>query len=113
MKIYHNPRCKKSRETLERIREQGIEPEIVKYLEIPPSPEELKDILKKLDMEAGDIIRTGEKVYKENYKGKELSQDDWIEAIQDHPKLMQRPIAVEGDKAVIGRPPENVDELIG
>lgn len=111
MKIYHNPRCKKSRETLKRIQENGTEPEIIKYLDTPPSKEEMRDILGKLGMNASDIIRKTEKIYKEEFKGRELSEEEWLGALQQYPKLMQRPIVVEGEDAVIGRPPENVDRL--
>ena len=112
MTIYHNPKCKKSRETLQRIRDAGTEPEIVEYLKTPPSPDDLRDILQKLGMNAEDIIRKGEKVYKEEYKNKELSEDEWLDALHKNPKLIERPIVIEDDRAVLGRPPENVDELL-
>jgi arsenate reductase len=112
MIIYHNPKCKKSRETLQRIRDAGTEPEIVEYLKTPPSPDELRDLLQKLGMNAEDIIRKGEKVYKEEFKGKELSEEEWLEVLNQNPKLIERPIVVENDRAVLGRPPENVDELL-
>jgi arsenate reductase len=112
MKIYHNPRCKKSRETLAILEENNIEPEIIKYLKTPPSEKELKAILAKLDMPAEKLVRKTEKIYKEKYKGKELSEDDWLEAMVEHPKLIQRPIVIKGDKAIVGRPPENVNALI-
>lgn len=112
MQIYHNPRCRKSRETLQRIEAAGKKPEIIKYLEMPPTREELTAILRKLDIPAARLIRKGEAVYKEEYKGKELTEAEWIEAMLQHPKLMERPIVVEGDRAVIGRPPENVDALL-
>ncbi len=111
MTIYHNPRCKKSRETLQLIREKGIEPEIVEYLKEPPSPKELQSILKKLGTNAEDIVRKNEKEFKEHFKGKELTEEEWLEALNEHPKLIERPIVVEGDRAAIGRPPENVQEL--
>lgn len=112
MKIYHNPRCSKSRSALQLLEEKGADVEIVKYLEDTPSKEELKDLLKKLDKKAEEIVRKGEKDYKENFKGKELSDEEWIEAFIQYPKLIERPIFVKGDKAVVGRPPENVLELI-
>jgi len=112
MKIYHNPRCKKSRETLQRIEAAGISPEIIKYLETPPSADELKSILRKLNLQAPELIRRGEKVYKEKFKGQDLSEKEWIQAMIDHPKLIERPIVIDGDRAVIGRPPEHVDELL-
>ena len=111
MIIYHNPRCRKSRETLAIIKDNGVQPEIVEYLEHPLNKEELREVLKKLNMKASEIIRKGEVVYKEKFKGKELSEDEWIQAISEHPKLMERPIVVKGNKAVLGRPPENANAL--
>jgi|SRR5690554_503261 len=112
MKIYHNPRCSKSRTTLEILQEKGAEVEVVKYLESTPSVSELKEILRKLGMKAEDIIRKGEKEYKENFKGASLTEDEWIQAMVQYPKLIERPIVVKGDNAVIGRPPENVLKLL-
>jgi arsenate reductase len=111
MKIYHNPRCRKSREALSLLQDRGLEPEIVLYLKDRPTREELKDLLGKLGMKAHELIRKGEAIYKETYKGKELSEEEWIEAMLQHPKLMERPIVVKGDKAIVGRPPEKVLEL--
>ncbi len=113
MKIYHNPRCRKSRETLELLRKHGIEPEIVEYLKTPPTKEELRDILRKLGIKPQDIVRKGEAIYKEQYKGKELSDEEWLDVLVQHPRLIERPIVVDGERAVIGRPPENVLQLIG
>ncbi|QCK14898.1 arsenate reductase (glutaredoxin) [Mangrovivirga cuniculi] len=112
MKIYHNPRCAKSRDTLKIIKEQGVEPEIVEYLKETPSKDELKDVINMLGVSPQDIIRKGEAAYKENFKGKDLSDDEWLEAMVEYPKLIERPIVIKGDKAVIGRPPENVKELL-
>lgn len=112
MKIYHNPRCRKSRESLTLLQEKNIEPEIIKYLDTPPSSSELREILKKLGIKAEQLVRKSEKIYKENYKGKTLSEEQWIEAMVKHPKLIERPIVIKGNKAVIGRPPQNVLELI-
>ncbi len=111
MKIYHNPRCRKSRETLDILTNKGIEPEVVLYLETPPSKRELKEILSKLGISAFDLVRKTEAIYKENYKGKDLTEAKWIEAMIKYPKLIERPIVVKGKKAVIGRPPENVEVL--
>ena len=111
MIIYHNPRCRKSRETLAIINDNGVQPDIVEYLVNPMNKEELKAILDKLDMKASQIIRKGEAIFKEKFKGKDLSEDEWIQAISDYPKLMERPIVVKGNKAVLGRPPENVNEM--
>lgn len=112
MKIYHNSRCSKSRSALSILQEKQLDVTVVNYLETPPSIKEIKDILKKLGMKAEDLIRKGEKEFKENYKGKELTEDEWINAMAKYPKLIERPIFVNGDKAVVGRPPEKVLELI-
>jgi arsenate reductase len=111
MKIYHNPRCRKSRETLQLIEEKGIEPEIIEYLKEVPSEKEIADLLKKLDIPAEKLLRKGEAIFKEKYKGKELSEAEWIKAMHENPKLIERPIVVKDNKAVLGRPPENVKEL--
>ena len=112
MKILHNPRCRKSRETLELIQDKGIDPEIILYLNTPPNKEELKSILSKLGIKPAQLIRKGEPIYKEKFKGKELTDAEWIDAMVTYPKLIERPIVIEGNKAVIGRPPVNVLELI-
>ncbi|MEH0156293.1 arsenate reductase (glutaredoxin) [Limibacter armeniacum] len=112
MKIFHNPRCTKSRQTLQLIEEKGADVEIVKYLDDTPSKSELKEVLKKLGMQPSQIIRKGESIYKEQFKGKDLSEDEWLDVLVNNPKLIERPIVVKGDKAVIGRPPENVLSLL-
>jgi len=112
MKIYHNPRCRKSREALSILQEKGQDPEIIEYLKTPPSETELKDILNKLGKAPKDIIRTGENLYKEHYKGKELPDEEWIKILVSNPVLIERPIVIKGDKAVVGRPPENILDLI-
>ncbi len=112
MKIYHNPRCRKSRETLQIIEEAGVKVEIVKYLEDIPTAAELKDLLGKLGIPAEKLLRKGEVIFKENFKGKNLSEDEWIEVMIQNPKLIERPIVVKGDKAVLGRPPQNVESLL-
>jgi arsenate reductase len=111
--IYHNPGCSKSRQALELIRRKGIEPRIIKYLETPPSADELAAVLKKLSLNATALIRTSESIYADvNPDRRELSQQDAIELMVVHPKLIQRPIIVAGDRAIIGRPPENVDAIL-
>ncbi|MCO6488021.1 MAG: arsenate reductase (glutaredoxin) [Phaeodactylibacter sp.] len=112
MKIYHNPRCRKSRETLAILEGKGLKPEIVLYLESPPSREELKEILKMLGMKASELVRQGEQIYKDNFKGKVLPEEEWLDALVSYPKLIERPIVIRGKKAVIGRPPEKVEELL-
>lgn len=111
MEIYHNPRCSKSRQTLELIRDAGIEPEVIEYLKTIPTTEELKDILMKLNLNAADILRKGETAYKEIIKGKEFGEEELIQIMIENPKLIERPIVVRGNKAVLGRPPENVKVL--
>lgn len=113
MKIYHNPRCSKSRQTLQLIQENGVEPEIVLYLDIVPTAAELKDIIAKLGFESPrDLMRRGEKAYKE--LGLKEVQDEaaLIQAMINNPKLIERPIVIKGDKAVLGRPPENALNLL-
>ena len=111
MKIYHNPRCSKSRQTLSVIQERGEEVEIVEYLKDPPSTHELREVLNKLGMKPEQIIRKGEAIYKEKYKGNSFTDDQWIEIMTSNPILIERPIVVNGNKAVMGRPPENVKHL--
>ncbi|MFK7757769.1 MAG: arsenate reductase (glutaredoxin) [Flavobacteriales bacterium] len=110
--IYHNPRCMKSRQTLALLREHKIEPEINEYLKQVPTKDELKMILAKLNLNVKDIIRTGEQVYKTKFKGMNFTDEEWITILTEQPKLIERPIVTKGNKAVIGRPPENVLELI-
>lgn len=107
--IYHNPRCSKSRETLAIIQQQTLEPEIIDYFKTPPSHQQLDSILRGLDMQPRDLMRRGEREYKENHLDDEsLSRDQLIEAMIQHPKLIERPIVVAGDQVIIGRPPELV-----
>lgn len=113
MKIYHNPRCKKSRAGLEHLKRQGIEPEIIKYMkEAPLSEDKLKNLLMKLNRKPQDIIRTQEKVYKDNFKGKNFTEDEWVKILVENPRLIQRPIVESKYKAVIGDPPQNIDGLL-
>ena len=112
MEIYHNPRCRKSRETLNILQDSGVDFEIRKYLDDPPTKVELTDVLKKLDIRPLALIRKREEVFKNEFKGKDLSDDEWIDVMVAHPRLIERPIVIEGDRAVIGRPPENVREFL-
>lgn len=111
MIIYHNARCRKSRETLELIKKEGVEAEVVEYLKNPLKESEIRTILKKLKMKAADIIRKNEPLYLEKYASKKLSEKEWIRVLSDNPVLMERPIVVKDNKAVLGRPPENVKKL--
>ncbi|MCB0650337.1 MAG: arsenate reductase (glutaredoxin) [Saprospiraceae bacterium] len=113
MQIYHNPRCGKSRQTLALLEENNIHPDIILYLEDTPSRKELASLLEKLGMKASEIVRTGEQIFKDNFKGRTISEDEWLDILVEYPKLIERPIVVKGDKAVLGRPPENVLELLG
>lgn len=112
MEIWHNPRCKKSRETLNLIQEAGKDVKVVEYLKTPPDEAAIKHVLDMLDIPAEKLVRKGEEVYKTNYKGKDMSDEEWIKAMAEHPKLIERPVVIEGDKAIIGRPPENVKALL-
>jgi arsenate reductase (glutaredoxin) len=111
--IYHNPRCTKSRATLALLNERGIEPKVVEYLQTPPTAKELKAIVSKLGIKPEELVRKGEDVYKEKFAGKTLTDAQWIQALAANPILIERPIVVHGDQAVIGRPPENVEKILG
>ena len=111
-RLYHNPRCSKSRQTLELLRQHEIEPEIIFYLDSPPSITELSDLLIKLAFRASDLLRKGESIYKEKVKPYDLTEQDLLALMVEYPKLIERPIAVCGKRAVLGRPPENVLKLI-
>ena len=111
--IYHNPRCSKSRQTLELLREHDIQPEVILYLEDTPDRKTIKSILKKLGLKPRDLMRMKEAEYQENaLDNPALSDDELIQALIDHPKLIERPIVVNGDKAAIGWPPESVLTII-
>ncbi len=112
MKIYHNPRCRKSREGLQILEGSKQDFEVVLYLENTPSYDELKSIIQKLDIAPIDLVRKGEKDWKENFKGKDLSDKEIIEAMTTYPKLIERPIVIKGNKAVVGRPPEMIKDLL-
>ncbi len=112
IKIYHNPRCKKSRAGLAHLKEKGVEFEIVEYLKNPIGEDELKDILVKLNAKPQEMIRTQEEVYRKQFKGKNFTDDEWVKIMVENPKLIQRPIIVKKYKAVWADPPENLDKLI-
>ena len=110
--IYHNPRCSKSRQTLQVLQDNNQQPEIVEYLKTPLNKEQLQQLTTHLDCSVRDIIRTSEADYKDNnFADEKLSDDELLDAIVKMPKLMQRPIVVNGEKAAIGRPPESVLEI--
>lgn len=110
--LFHNPRCSKSREALALLRERGIEPQIVEYLTHPPSAAQLEALIAKLGMKPEALVRKGEAIYKEKFAGKSLSDAEWLEALATHPILIERPIAIKDSRAVVGRPPERVLELL-
>ncbi len=110
--IYHNPRCSKSRETLELLNQRGVAPDIIEYLKNPPTKAELKALIAQLGISAEQLIRKGEAIFKEHYAGKTLSDAQWIDAMISHPVLIERPIVTDGKRAVLGRPPENVAKLL-
>ncbi len=111
--LYHNPRCSKSRAVLALLEENDIEPEIVQYIDNPPDVSQLKDLLKKLDMNLRDILRRNEPDYDElGLDDTTLNEEIVFDLVSKHPKLIQRPIIVQGDRAIIGRPPENVLSFI-
>nr|WP_276900693.1 arsenate reductase (glutaredoxin) [Pedobacter kyonggii] len=111
--IYHNNRCTKSRCALAELENSGKAFEVVYYLETPPNKSELEEIIRKLGIKPLELIRKGEKVFTEHYKGKSLSDEEWIGAMVAHPILIERPIIISGDKAVIARPTEKIKEILG
>lgn len=112
-RLYHNPRCSKSRGALELLQERGIQPHIVPYLETPPSADELRDVLRMLGLPARALLRTGEDAFAElDLSRPELDEDALINAMVAHPRLIERPIFVHEGRAVLGRPPEKVLELL-
>jgi len=112
IKIYHNPRCSKSRMGVAFLEDAKINYEVVNYLKEPPSEEELKDLIDKLGITPIELVRKNEKIWKENYKGKDLSDDEIIKAMVENPKLIERPIVINGNKAVVARPTEKIKEIL-
>ena len=112
IKIYHNPRCKKSREGLAILEKSNKKFEIVRYLDDIPSVESLTEIIKLLEITPIQLIRKTESIWKERFKGKEMSDAEIIEAMISNPKLIERPIVINNNKAVIGRPPENIISIL-
>lgn len=112
IKIYHNSRCSKSRNGVAYLEAKGVDFEVRQYLKEPLTVEELTTLIAKMDSSAKDIIRKEEKYFKENLKGKDLSDDELIKEMVQEPKLIQRPIVEKGDKAVMARPVENIDQLL-
>ncbi|OJV27243.1 MAG: arsenate reductase (glutaredoxin) [Bacteroidetes bacterium 37-13] len=109
--VYHNPRCSKSREAVAFLQEQNAEIEIIEYLKDSPTESEIKALLQKLNIPAIDLVRKGEELFKTNYKDKTLSEKEWIKILAENPILIERPVIVKGNKAVIARPTEKINEL--
>ena len=110
--IYHNPRCSKSREALALLKDNGITPKVVEYLKDAPTRKDLELLVMQLGIPASELVRKGEALYKEKYKGLKLNEHEWIRVMHENPVLIERPVVVRGHTAVIGRPTENVQELI-
>ena len=110
--IWHKTTCSTSKKTLKLLMENKVMPKIRLYVDEPPTQVELKALLKKLGLKAEDIVRKKEKLYKEEYKDKQLTQAEWVRVLSKNPILIERPIIIRGDKAVVGRPPENVLDLL-
>ena len=110
--IYHNSRCSKSRAGVEYLENKGKEFDVVKYLDENLTENELKDLIKKLGIKPIELVRKNEAIWKENYKDQNLSDAEIIKAMVENPKLIERPIVVNGDKAVIARPTEKIDEVL-
>lgn len=112
IKVYHNPRCSKSRCALDYLNEKGIQFEVIEYMNSPLNKKELSNVLNKLGISAEDLLRKNEADYKENFKGKTLANEEWIDAMIKFPKLIERPIVINQDKAVVARPTEKIDEIL-
>jgi len=110
--IYHNGQCSKCKGALELLQEKGVPHEVRWYVAEPLTKEELQILLNKLQMKAHELVRTGEELYKNEYEGKDISEEEWLDILIEKPELMQRPIVVKGDKAIIARPPEKVLEIL-
>ena len=112
IEIYHNNRCGKSRDALAILTEKNVDFKVIEYLKNPLTASQIKTLLKKLNISAFDLIRKGETIFKENYKDKQLSENEWIVVLEQNPILIERPIVVNGNKAIIARPPEKVLEIL-
>jgi len=112
LRVYHNARCSKSRAACALLQERGLALEVVEYLKTPPSRAELAGLLRKLGATAESLVRKGEDIYKSDYQGRELDEEAWLDALVAHPILIERPIVVRGERAVVARPPEKVLSLL-
>jgi arsenate reductase (glutaredoxin) len=109
--IYHNPRCSKSRAALALLEAHGVTPQVIEYLSETPSAAALREVVRKLGIEPAELVRKGEEIYRKKYAGRTLSDAEWIDAMVKDPILIERPIVIRGERAMIGRPPENVQRL--
>ncbi len=112
IKIYHNPRCTKSRQGIEALEKSGEQFEVIKYLENIPTKDELRKVLGYLNISAENLVRKNEAIWKENYRGKNLSEEEILDAMIQYPKLIERPIVLRDNRAVIGRPTEKIFDLL-
>jgi len=112
MEVYHNPRCGKSRAAIEYLTKNKHDFEVIEYLKEIPTKDELKQLLQKLNMSAEQLLRKNEAIYKEKYKGKNYAEEEWINIMIENPKLIERPIVVNGKKAVVARPTEKIEEIV-
>lgn len=112
MKLYHNPRCSKSRQGLAILKNANLDVEIIEYLKTPLNKNEIKEIIQKLKIKPIALVRKNEAIWKEKFKHQNLSDDEIIQALTDFPKLIERPIFINGNKAIIGRPPESINSII-
>ena len=112
IRIYYNPRCSKCRDAAALVSARGYHTELINYLDTPPSKQELRDVLRKLGMQPLQLIRTGEAIFKQHYAGRTLSDEAWLDAMLAHPVLLERPVVVRGERAIVARPAEKVLELL-
>jgi arsenate reductase (glutaredoxin) len=112
LKIYHNPRCRKSRAGLDYLKQKGSKTEIIDYIKSPFTEDELGALIEKLGMKPTNIVRTQEELYRKELKGKDFSDSEWIKILAENPRLIRRPIVETSNKAVIGDPAENIDSLL-
>ena len=110
--IYHNPKCRKSRAGLQYLQDKGLEYVVIEYLKKPLTREQFKDLLMKLNMRPNEIVRTQEEDFKDKFRGKNFTDEEWITILLENPKLIQRPIVVKNHKAIIAQPAEEIDRLL-
>jgi len=110
--IWHNPRCTKSRQTLQLLRDRGIDPQVVEYLKNPPSKDDIQAVLAMLEISAADLVRKSEPIYRELGLSDETAEEDLLDALRNYPALIERPVVINNDKAIIGRPPEAVLSIL-